>query len=94
MTQTIISFDLNNPKSGDYTTAAGVLRALGFYQFTPGGKLKLPSTTFVGNTLLSTAELRDTVRARFAAAGLTLGSVFVAEFYDWSAWGIPVNQAA
>jgi hypothetical protein len=83
----IVTFDLKNASSTDYDTAAANLRRVGLVPLTPNATLLLPMNTFSGAVLSTAADLRDSIRASFAASNLHVVSLFVGEVADWAAWG-------
>jgi hypothetical protein len=88
MSQFVLSFDLKNASSGDYTKAAQIVGALGFSHQTSGqNHIELPTTTFMGTSSFGAAQLRDAIRQRFTASGLTVVSLYVGQTVDWAAWG-------
>lgn len=89
----IVTFDLKNATSADYTTAAKKLARLGLGPLTPDHALELPMNTFSGVGPTTAASLRESIKTCFAASRLTLGSLLVAEASDWAALGIRVRAA-
>lgn len=76
----IISFDLENPKSGDYLKAYKALGAVGFYSTADG--IELPTTTVIGkwwqtNTI---AEVRGIFWSILSQADVTPSHILVAEY--------------
>lgn len=86
------TFDLKNPKPGDYDTAYAELSKLGLSRVVTTdskGKVIIPTTSAMGQlTGASAKEVRDDilrkVRAAFAAKRLT-SEIFVVVGGDW-AW--------
>ncbi len=94
MNQFIITFDLSNATSADYTRAREELERLGFTPFTPNGTNMLPDTTYVGTIHnVDAATLRDNARDRFAARGLKTSAMFVAGVDGWAAIGKRLRAA-
>jgi hypothetical protein len=67
----IVTFDLKNATSADYTTAAKTLARLGLGPLTPNLTLELPMNTYSGVGTATAASLRESIKTSFTASRLT-----------------------
>ena len=94
----LVTFDLSDATPGQYATAHKILEAhdLPRVVLTEGPlTLRLPETTHMGHgdSIGNAFKLRIRLVEAFAAAGLKLSALAVAEVSCWSVWGETLDPA-
>ena len=88
MTTKLVTFDLVNGTAEHYRELYQYLARLGLGGFTPGGRIRLPNTTVIGQSSLSASVLRDSVQRHAAQHSINLSAIFVTDLGDdWAAHG-------